>query len=410
MPDIPSLSLKGFDFRPYEFKATQYTPLEYDSLPFERSLVNIETRQNEAVKEQGAVNDALAPIGAIVGGQNKEQDKWWYDYQKGIQDEIQHQLDFGDYGAARRVAIQRAHSILTDPVVRSRMSASNEYKQRVESERKRIGVAGGISQEAFNWWKENNKYEYNPVYDDNGNEIGGSHKELSDLQASLHVEDLFAEAEKLVAEEANQTTTVNDNGQSGSSYRRKTEKDIRSALNELLSKSEIQSRLHQQFEVDKYTLKQLETKYNNEISAGDEENAKNTSQQIEQYKKFLYRNGQPITDYNTWFENHITKSVYGKTLSYNRTTDVINNSTDTPSSPKHNNTFIPGSGNTDITTNNKGPGNPVKQKVDYNSQQIPNAADNIISSFKGLNRDIDKNQSFVIGDAYRGIVKRNLEK
>lgn len=365
MANISTMSIKTAALNPYEFRAAEYKPKQYDPTVLERTLSRIEARQLQAVEKKGAVDDVLSVIEKDLYGKNKEQNQWWSDYKADIKKQIQHQIDIGEYGQAIRKAVSLAHSINTDSAVQGRLKASKEYNDLVETQRNRIGAkVNGIDQATFDWWQANNQYEYNKSYDNQGREVQGNLTNIAIPVSSLNIPQLFVMAAGLKEEEVNSftknisnSTMAEDNSVTGGhenktdAYHRKQEKDIRSNIQELLANPDIQAQLRQQFSVDMYQLDKLQEKYNEEIDAGDI-NATNTLQQIEQYKKALYRNNQPITDYNQWLETSITTNPLAKSLSYNRTSTIRDN-------------YSMNKNDKTKSRNNKGGGNWDKIKTTY---------------------------------------------
>lgn len=132
---------------------------------FSHALDKIDARHKEALAER---NKIMAAIGQL--DLNEAEDEFKIDYIRDIQNQIDAASEFGGYSTALTTATQLAGNVLTDPRITGRIKAQQNYKNFVETTRKRTDISDDIK----DWAIAKNPYHYEDKIDANGNVIGGS--------------------------------------------------------------------------------------------------------------------------------------------------------------------------------------------------------------------------------------------
>lgn len=132
---------------------------------FSHALDKIDARHKEALAER---NKIMAAIGQL--DLNEAEDEFKIDYIRDIQNQIDAASEFGGYSTALTTATQLAGNVLADPKITGRVRAQQNYKNFVETTRKRTDISDDIK----DWAIAKNPYHYEDKIDANGNVIGGS--------------------------------------------------------------------------------------------------------------------------------------------------------------------------------------------------------------------------------------------
>lgn len=157
--------LPSGSFAPAVFQGNTFTPQQADMSLLARSLDKIEQRELATSQQRGAIAKALAELDL-----NPAEDQWRTDYANNIQDQISGLIQFGDYSGALNRAAVLAGDMYTNPGLRGRLRAQQDYKKFVDDTQKRTD----IDQRTKNWALATNPYSYQDITDDKGNVVGGT--------------------------------------------------------------------------------------------------------------------------------------------------------------------------------------------------------------------------------------------
>lgn len=152
-------------FVPAIFQGNTFTPQQADMNLLARSLDKIEQRELATSQQRGAIAKALAELDL-----NPAEDQWRTDYANNIQDQISGLIQFGDYSGALNRAAVLAGDMYTNPGLRGRLRAQQDYKKFVDDTQRRTD----IDQRTKNWALATNPYSYADITDDKGNVVGGT--------------------------------------------------------------------------------------------------------------------------------------------------------------------------------------------------------------------------------------------
>lgn len=187
--EIPQMSLKQATLNQGSFTPIVYTPQVEDMTILQKSLAQREARQESASEKQTAVDVALAQVEDKLNPNEKE---WFANYKGDIQQQIQEQIDLGDYGSAIRTANRMAGKAASDSQILDRIKANEVYQQA----KKEVIARNDISQDTKDWWLDTHQYSYTDKYDADGNVIGGEYSQFEDRPAAPV--DMNALAEKAI--------------------------------------------------------------------------------------------------------------------------------------------------------------------------------------------------------------------
>lgn len=152
-------------FAPATFQGNTFTPQQADMNLLARSLDKIEQREIATSQQRGAIAKALAELDL-----NAAEDQWRTNYANSIQDQISGLIQFGDYSGALNRAAVLAGDMFTNPGLRGRLRAQQDYKKFVDDTQRRTD----IDQRTKNWALATNPYSYQDITDDKGNIVGGT--------------------------------------------------------------------------------------------------------------------------------------------------------------------------------------------------------------------------------------------
>ena len=325
---LPQMSLKAAGVKPVAFQGSVFTPQTADTNILINSLAKMEARQERAAEKKSAVDKALAGIEEKI---NVKELPWFNAKKEQVQQQIQNEIDAGDYGAAIKVATNLADEVLLGADTQNRIKAQTKYLS-IDGEQKKRLEKGEIDQSTYNWWKDNNPYQYADEYDENGKIIGGEYKPNFIPKNSINWEDVVYSAFKRITPDKNSTTkqwntttvtpsdegstTTGGGGLRGTSYERVKPIDIQTVTNMLLQDTDTAQQAYQSYEVALHDFEKTQKEYEAALKNPDIslfEKNKITELYNERYK-FLYKNGSPITQQD-FVNKQVT--VYAKALGYN---------------------------------------------------------------------------------------------
>lgn len=175
----------------FEGATAEFKPIDFT--PFERSLAKIEARMTTASEKQTAVDAALAEVETKLNPTERE---WFSSYKKDIKDQIQGEIDAGNFGSAIRKANKLAGQVASDSKLLGRVEQNAKYQQAV----KEVQGDKSLSKDTKDWWLANHQYSYEDQYDSNGNPIASDIKEYNDRPvAPVDLTKIAATAIQLVA-------------------------------------------------------------------------------------------------------------------------------------------------------------------------------------------------------------------
>lgn len=395
MPNIPTMSLKTTQFNPVVFTPSQYEFKEADMGYLERSLAQKEARMKEAAQNKSAIDRALGEIETKL---NPSEAEWFEGYKRDINNQIQTNLDSGDYGAVVRDATRLAGTVVADPRIIGRIRAQESYDKELQTQQARRD-RGEISQNTFDWWVSHNKYSYTDNTDASGNYIEGSPwKAESTPVKDLNWAEHAATAYKLITPKKGSTTrggghsTTNADGtgdgnkwSKSSSTEEITVEDILENIDELLSATPDGYRQAEQaYDVARFDLERLQEQYNS--LADDDPNKAVLKDKLDARKELMYENQAPIS-YKKYYAKMISNNRYAHTLAYKWATSGNENF-------KSNDYQSAGSGAGGSLGRGLGTTSPYMQNTEiwkgpntrwngtYNFGVLGNSADNISSRFE----------------------------
>lgn len=333
---IPNVSLAAGGFTPAAFTPFVYAPKEFDVTPLQKSLATLDERKERTDQQRAAIAKALGDVKL-----NAAEDKWKKDYIDSISAKISNAAQFGDYSAALETATNLAGEALSDPALKGRIRANEQYEEEIKRQKARVD-RGDISQNTYAWWLKNNPYQYNDIKDDNGNIIGGTEYEptsrpVNDINwasAAMAAFKMVTPYKNSVSTQGSSSVTnhttqaiergkakpgesISSSGYSSKSEEKVTKDQIVARMEELLTSTPDGYRQAEQaYDVAQFEFTNMVEQYNKLVLENpDSKEAKDLGQKIDARKKLMYRNGSPI-DYKEYYARMITDSLYAEGLAY----------------------------------------------------------------------------------------------
>lgn len=187
----PSYQAAGFNPTVFEGSSIEFKPRDFGVL--ERGLANLEARMNTASEKQAGVDAALADVESKLNPAERE---WFSSYKKDIKDQIQGEIDAGNFGSAIRKANKLAGQVANDSRILGRIEANAKYQQAL----KEVQNNNALSKDTKDWWVANHQYSYEDKFDSSGNPIASDIKEYNDRPvAPVDLTKVAATAIQLVA-------------------------------------------------------------------------------------------------------------------------------------------------------------------------------------------------------------------
>lgn len=338
MPYNPKYTLKTASLNPVGFQAAVYTPQKEDMSLLQRSFAIMDERKERTDQQRAAITKALADVKL-----NAKEDAWKQNYIDDISKRIDSAAQFGDYSAALETATRLAGESLSDPALKGRIRANEQYEEEIKRQKARVD-RGDIGQNTYAWWLKNNPYQYTDIRDDKGNIIGGTEYEptsrpVNDINwASAAMAAFKMVTPYKMSKSTDGSTTVHNttgaaitrggktykpgegissSGHSSQSQEKVTKEQITARMEELLSATPDGYRQAEQaFDVAMYDFQNMVDKYNSLIEENpDSKEAKDLAQKIDQRKHLMYRNCSLI-DYKEYYSRMITDSLFAEGLAY----------------------------------------------------------------------------------------------
>ena len=360
---LPKITLQSANFQPAQFTPVAFTPQQEDLSLLANSLARMEERERTATEKLSAMDVSFGQTRAKLH-QDKNTLDWFDKFADNYKKQVQSFAQVGDYGNAINSAVKLAGEASNDAELIGRLKTSEQYKEQDDAQRARINK--GISQATYNWWKKNNQYEHNNIYDSNGKVVGAE-----EINTSVPYDDInFAEhalaAFKMISPEKNSrssssqvstSSSVDGTGGSHSSgsssakqYERVRKEDILANMDDLIADLPGGSaRVEQAFDVYMSELQDMNDNLSElrgqliGLTEGTLEYNKklkeiaNQEQKIDNRNRLMSRNGSPITDYKEFYARMVTNELLAKGLAYDWETTSSSSSKSDSSHVSNNN-------------------------------------------------------------------------
>lgn len=335
---IQNITLKTAPFQFAAFTPTQYTTQTADFSIAERSLERMETRRQKAIAQQSAVDIALQDIEKDL---NEDESAWFVDYKNNIRNQIQKQVDVGNYGDALTLGVRLAGEVAQDTRIAGRKRAQASYKAFMDNLTK-LHSENKIGDEQYAYLKAMNTYSYEDNQNSKGQyTMGADWKPQVDIVGDLSIPNLAMAAFNMVTADKRDVTKGNswdkgnsDGSSSGGSiqtrtaYERKSATDIIASLRELIAQdSNIRKQVERAYDVAVWGYN--EAKRNYEAALARDPNSKETDSLYRKYKAReadIFDNGS-IMDYDSYINHHVVSELQANNLAYDwQTTSTITSS------------------------------------------------------------------------------------
>lgn len=406
---IAPATFSGYVYNP----TTEFKHQDYDLLA--RTIEARQARIDKANEKLSEVDQALATIESKLHN-NEKTSGWFKDYKDNIKNQIQKQIDDGNYRNAVRVATKLASQTIADPAIQGRIQANAEYEEELKVQKQRRDK-GDISQATYDWWLSNNPYNYKDKVDDVGNVIGieksgVSFRPVNDInwanQANIAFKLLSPKKRTSYNSSTTQEFSNEDLDETGkpktlsqtdtttiNSYEKISKEDIVKNIDELLAATPDGYRQAEQaYAVAVHDAKNLKKQLESLNPSSSEYQTIN--EQLAQRKAILNQNGSPIS-YKEYYARMVTNNLFAEGLAYNWVTTKTDNSTVAKKSPSYSGKGGDKSNNTSEETSTQfatstipGPLVEDDNNADENLTNTTQSATNIGSRFENNNKSNNK--------------------
>ena len=206
MPRLNTMALPQANLHILPFQAAVFKPQTPDINILGRSLDRLEQRTLQANDKISAMDLAFSQVRDKLH-QDPETMAWFNDYSNDYKDRVNALANEGRYGDAIVAATRYAADAINNPELQSRIRSNEQYedwRKQVQSSK-----AGDTTKERF---LAQTPYEFRPMYDEQGNVIGGYDWSRNKLPVQHYaVADIQMAAERMA-------TAQTISGSSGSEY------------------------------------------------------------------------------------------------------------------------------------------------------------------------------------------------
>lgn len=404
---ITPATFSGYVYNP----TTEFKHQDYDLLS--RTVEAYQARIDKANEKQSEVDQALATIESKL--HNSEKTSGWFKaYKDNIKNQIQKQIDEGNYRSAIRTATTLATQTIADPAIQGRIQANAEYEEELKVQKQRRDK-GDISQATYDWWLSNNPYNYKDKKDDAGNVIGVeksgvSFRPVNDINWANQANIAFKLLSPKKRTSYNSSTTqeynnqdLDENGKPKAisqtdtttidSYEKISKEDIVKNIDELLAATPDGYRQAEQaYNVAIHDYKNLEKQLESLDPTSPE--YQTIKEQLAQRNLQLSNNGSLIP-YKEYYARMVTNNLFAEGLAYNWITTKTDNSTVAKKSPSY-------SGKGGDKTNNTSEEIPTQFATNEIDGPLTEGTNNIDESLNNANQ-----ASYNIGGRFRTNVQSN---
>ena len=337
---IPTISLGSGAgvFKPADFDPTVFVPQQEDMSLLQKSMQTLDERKERTDKQRAAIQSALAEVKL-----NAKEDAWKKNYIDNISKQIDSAAQFGDYSTALSVATTLAGTAMSDPALRGRMRANEQYEEEIKRQKARVD-RGDISQNTYAWWLKNNPYSYSDITDENGDIVGGTEYEptfrpandINWASAAMAAFKMITPYKSSVSTDGSTSVTnhttgdltrggktyksgesISSSGHSSFTEEKVTKEQIIARMEELLSSTPDGYRQAEQaYDVARFEFDNMLEEYGELVKQDpNSKKAKDLYQKLEARKHLMYNNASPI-DYKEYYARMITNSLYADGLAY----------------------------------------------------------------------------------------------
>lgn len=393
---IAPATFSGYVYNPtIEFKHQDYDLLS-------RTVEAYQARIDKANEKQSEVDQALATIESKLHNSEKTSG-WFKGYKDNIKNQIQKQIDEGNYRSAIRTATTLATQTIADPAIQGRIQANAEYEEELKVQKQRRDK-GDISQATYDWWLSNNSYNYQDEVDANGNIIGikksgVSFRPVNDInwanQANIAFKLLSPKKHTSYNSSTTQEFSNEDLDKDGKPKTLSQTDTTAMHAYEKISKDDILRNIDELLAATPDGYRQAEQAYN--VAVYDYNNLKKQqegldptsseyqiiTEQLAQRKAILNNNGSVIP-YKEYYAKMVTNNLFAQGLAYDWRTTKTDNSTVTKKSPSYSGRGgSPSNESTIQMPNSTTPGSLVEDDNNANENlvTVTQAAENIGKSF-----------------------------
>lgn len=324
---LQNMQLPESGYNPIVFQGYTTEGPEYDTNILANSIGRLDTAIEKAHDAYSAIDLALAEQGNKL---NEAENKWFNDFKQNYKDQIQAEIDAGNFGNAINLGKRLGAEAVSDKGLNARI----QYNQDLEQFKNDIENRQDLTTSKKRWAiHKYGKYDYHDELE-NGKVIGGNtfNKDIP-VSSSWNPDQEWSIVNQLLPEESGggggtkHSDDLSRSTTSSTTYHRKKAKNLLDAMDKRLSESsELRSKLGEELEAELYNRQYLLDKYNELKDTNPEEAARFYARWEEETKKLTPPGGDsPVTDYKTYYKLKVIESAYPQIMSYN---NVTNNSSE----------------------------------------------------------------------------------
>lgn len=318
---LQNMQLPETGYNPVIFQGYTAEGPQYNANILANSIGRLDEAIEKAHESYSAIDLALAEQGSKL---NEAENQWFNDFKQNYKDQIQAEIDAGNFGNAINLGKRLGAEAVSDKGLNARI----QYNQNLEQFKNDIENRNDLSTNKKRWAIDKYaKYDYHDELD-NGKVIGGNtfNKDIP-LSSSWNPDQEWSIVNQLVPEESGgsggtkHSEDLSKSTTSSATYHRKKAQNLLNAMDKRLNENaELRNKLAEELEADLYNKQYLLDKYN-ELKDSNLEEANRYLARWEEENKKLTINNSPITDYKTYYKLKVLESAYPGIMEYNNTTN-----------------------------------------------------------------------------------------
>lgn len=242
---------------------------QLDDNAFANAMAYVEQQKLQAGQAKNSFNSALSELKAKLANDD-ETNEYFNRMNDEYNKQIENEINSGNYINAINKAGEFGSNFAKSKELRDRVESYNNYTKAQEEAKKMIDIA--ISKDTYDWWAENNKYSFNPSYDNSGKYISGNtYNNFSRPLQDVDWPNLIDSAFKMVTP----TTTVSSESHNTNAYgtfdtgsststQSITKDQIQKNLMAMINSSHLlKERINQQYSVERYKYDKIKKALDN---------------------------------------------------------------------------------------------------------------------------------------------------
>lgn len=320
---LQNMQLPESGYNPIVFQGYTTEGPELNANILANSIGRLDQAIEKAHESYSAIDLALAEQGSKL---NEAENKWFNDFKQNYKDQIQAEIDAGNFGGAITLGKRLGSEAVSDKGLNARIQYNQDLEQFKNDIQNRKDLSSNKKRWAINKYAQ---YDYHDELDD-GKVVGGNtfNKDIT-LASSWNPDQEWALVSQFVPEESGggggtkHSKDLSRSTTTSTTFHRKRAKAFLDAMDTRVSNNtELRTQLAEELNSDLYNKQYLLDKYNELKDTNPEEAARYYARWEEEDRKLrVPGSDSPVTDIHDYYKLKVLQSGYPEMMEYNNTTN-----------------------------------------------------------------------------------------